>query len=179
MYDSMSISLMEKANIIYEEKGKDAAERILIKYYKGEIKDKIYQIQHKSKELSIRYELIQNAFREHFEEHYYASVPLFLIIVDGAINDFTKSKGFFAEGTEVTAWDCLVGGSDSLGNLKNIFNKRRGKTNFEEIRMPYRNGIFCVVIRRWKKRIIEIMKTAISQRIITGESRPTACAMKS
>ncbi len=89
----------------------------------------------------LRYELIKNAFEEHFAERYYASVPLFLIIVDGAVNDFTKSKGLFAEGTEVTAWDCLVGCNDSLENIKNVFNKGRGKTNSEEIRMPYRNGI--------------------------------------
>lgn len=68
-------------------------------------------------------------------------MPLFLIIVDGAVNDFTKSKGLFAEGTEVTAWDCLVGCNDSLENIKNVFNKGRGKTNSEEIRMHYRNGI--------------------------------------
>lgn len=141
MYDSMSVPLIEKANQVYETGGAEAAEHILIDYYKGEVKDRIHQIHHKSKELLLRYELIKNAFEEHFAERYYASVPLFLIIVDGAVNDFTKSKGLFAEGTEVTAWDCLVGCNDSLENIKNVFNKGRGKTNSEEIRMPYRNGI--------------------------------------
>ncbi len=56
-----------------------------------------------------RYSLIQKAFEDHFAGRYYASIPLFLIIIDGSVNDFTKSKGFFADGTEVTAWDCLVG----------------------------------------------------------------------
>ena len=38
-------------------------------------------------------------------KRYYASVPLFLISVDGVVNDFMKSKGLFAEETDVTAWD--------------------------------------------------------------------------
>jgi hypothetical protein len=57
------------------------------------------------------------------------------------VNDYTKSKGFFAEGTDVTAWDCLVGCSDGLTKMKGIFNKGRNKTNHDEIRLPYRNGI--------------------------------------
>ena len=68
-------------------------------------------------------------------------MPLFLIIIDGAVNDYTKSKGFFAEGTDVTAWDCLVGCGDGLTKMKSIFNKGRNKTNHNEIRFPYRNGI--------------------------------------
>ena len=69
------------------------------------------------------------------------SVPLFLIISDGAVNDYTKSKGLFAEGTNVTAWDCLVGCNDSLSKIRNIFNQKRTKTNHDEIRLPYRHGI--------------------------------------
>lgn len=52
-----------------------------------------------------RYELINKALDGYFAGRYYASIPLFLIIIDGSVNDYTKSKGFFAEGTGVTAWD--------------------------------------------------------------------------
>ena len=100
----------------------------------------IHWIKH-SNGLMERYDLIQKAFDDHFAGRYYASIPLFLIIIDGAVNDFTRSKGFFAEGTDVTAWDCLVGCSDGLVKLKGIFNKGRNKTNTEEVLMPYRNGI--------------------------------------
>ncbi len=88
-----------------------------------------------------RYDLIRNALDDHFSGRYYASVPLFLIIIDGSVNDFTKSKGFFAEGTDVSAWDCLVGCDDGLSKMKDLFNMKRTKTNLEEITMPYRNGI--------------------------------------
>ena len=68
-------------------------------------------------------------------------IPLALLIIDGAVNDYTKSKGFFAEGTEVDAWDCLVGCDDALAKVQGIFRKGRPKTNSEPITMPYRNGI--------------------------------------
>ena len=37
--------------------------------------------------------------------------------------------------------DCLIGCSNALTKLKNIFNKSRNKTNHKMIKMPYRNGI--------------------------------------
>ena len=107
-------------------------------YYSSTI---IHWLKNKAEPFAQRYDLIQHAFDDHFEGRYYASVPLFLIIIDGAVNDYTKSKGFFAEGTDVTAWDCLVGCSDGLTKMKGIFNKGRNKTNHDEIRLPYRNGI--------------------------------------
>lgn len=140
-YDSMNVPLIEKAITTYQTDGLDAGERILIEYYKSDVKDIIHWIKNKAKPFMERYELLQKAFDDHFAGRYYASVPLFLIIIDGAVNDYTKSKGFFAEGTDVTAWDCLVGCSDGLSKLKNIFNKGRNKTNTDEIRLPYRNGI--------------------------------------
>lgn len=140
-YDSMSTTLIKKANLSYDDGGIEEAEKVIVNYYKTDIKNNICRLCKGNKYLLMRYDMIQNAFKEHFEERYYASVPLFLIIIDGVVNDFTKDKGFFSEGTDVTAWDCLVGCGDSLQTLKSIFNKSRKKTNTEEIRMPYRNGI--------------------------------------
>lgn len=140
-YDSMNMSLMKKAITEYEAYGADAGEKVLLNYYKGDVKEIIHWLKNKAKPFAERYELLQRAFDDHFSSRYYASVPLFLIIIDGAVNDYTKSKGFFAEGTDVTAWDCLVGCNDGLTKMKNIFNKGRNRTNHEEIRLPYRNGI--------------------------------------
>lgn len=140
-YDSMDTTLMESANKAFETDGADAGEQVLIEYYKNEVKNVVHRFKANAKPFMDRYDLIQKAFDEHFGGRYYASVPLFLIIIDGAVNDYTKSKGFFADGTDVTAWDCLVGCSDGLTKIKSIFNKSRNKTNNEEIRIPYRNGI--------------------------------------
>lgn len=140
-YDSMSFSLMENVNSEFEQNGLESAEQILINYYKSDVKEIIHWIKNSSEAFAIRNNLIQQFFEDHFSARYHASIPLGLIIVDGAVNDFTKSKGFFAEGTAVDAWDCLVGCSDGLSKLKNIFNQKRAKTNTEMITLPYRNGI--------------------------------------
>ena len=140
-YDSMSMALMESANTAFEEGGIETAEQVLINYYKTDVNKIIHWIKNSSAAFAVRNNLIQRFFEDHFAERYHASVPLGLIIVDGAVNDFTKSKGFFAEGTAVDAWDCLVGCSDGLSKLKSIFNQNRTKTNTEMITLPYRNGI--------------------------------------
>ncbi len=140
-YDSMNMPLMKRAVSEYESYGADAGERVLLNYYKEDVKEIIHWLKNKAEPFAQRYALMQSAFDDHFAGRYYASVPLFLIIIDGTVNDYTRSKGFFSEGTDVTAWDCLVGCGDGLTKMKSIFNKGRNKTNHDEIRFPYRNGI--------------------------------------
>ena len=140
-YDSMSLPLMREAINAFESGGSNAGEEVLLKYYCNAVKDIMHVLKNKAAPFAQRYSLIQHAFDDHFAERYYASVPLFLIIIDGSVNDYTKSKGFFAEGTDLTAWDCLVGCSDGLTKIKTLYNKGRNKTNFEEIHIPFRNGI--------------------------------------
>lgn len=140
-YDSMSMDLIKKCNAEFEKNGLESAEKNLIDYYKSDVKEIVHWIKNSSIEFLDRYNLLQEFFKNHFDEMYYSSIPLGLIIIDGAVNDFTKNKGFFAEGTNVDAWDCLVGCSDGLEKLKKIFNKSRRKTTFESIYIPYRNGI--------------------------------------
>lgn len=140
-YDSMSFALIESANDAFEKSGIEAAEQVLIHYYTNDVSKIVHWIKNSSDAFFVRNNLIEQFFEDHFAGRYYASVPLALIIVDGAVNDFTKSKGFFAEGTSVDAWDCLVGCSDGLSKLKGIFNQNRTKTNTERITLPYRNGI--------------------------------------
>lgn len=140
-YDSMSFALIESANDAFEKSGIEAAEQVLINYYTDDVSKIVHWIKNSSDAFFVRNNLIDRFFEDHFAGRYYTSVPLALIIVDGAVNDFTKSKGFFAEGTSVDAWDCLVGCSDGLSKLKGIFNQNRTKTNTERITLPYRNGI--------------------------------------
>lgn len=141
VYDSMSVSLVEEVNKTYDEYGIEKAENILINYYHTDVQNILHWLKGKSKELAERYELIEKAFEDHVAGRYHSSIPIFLIIADGAVNDYTKRKGFWSDKTDVGAWDCLVGSSQGLQKLKDIFNESRKKTNFEEIRLPYRNGI--------------------------------------
>nr|WP_325186329.1 hypothetical protein [uncultured Oscillibacter sp.] len=140
-YDSMNSSLIKNANAVFEQGGLAEAEQVLIHYYKSDVREVTHWIKNSSEAFAVRYDLLKKFFEDHFVERYHASIPLGLIIIDGAVNDFTKRQGFFAEGTTVDAWDCLVGCSDGLTKLKSIFTKNRTKTNTEAITLPYRNGI--------------------------------------
>lgn len=140
-YDSINIKMIESANEAFETGGIENGEEVLIEYYSTEVKETAYWLRSKCRPFSDRYDLITKALDDHFKKRYHSSVLLFLIIIDGSVNDFTKSKGFFTEGTDLTAWDCLVGADSGLTKMRDIFNKGRNKTNTAEIRLPYRNGI--------------------------------------
>ena len=135
VYDKLSLTLIEEVNKVYDKNGEEAAEKVLIKYYSSKVEESLFFLKNNCEELLVRYNLILKAFEDHKEGRYYASVPLFLMIIDGAVNDYAKSKGFFAEGTDVSAWDCLVGCSSCLSKIKNIYCKGRKK---------YWNDIFTI-----------------------------------
>ena len=127
IYGKMKHSIIEEANQAFKKDGIEAAEQVLLLYFKGEIKDVTYWVKNSDPAFMCRYDLLEHCFKEHFEGHYYASIPLALIIIDGAVNDFTRSKGFFADGTDTDAWDCIVGCSDALSKVKDIFGRNRTK----------------------------------------------------
>lgn len=141
VYDSMNASLIKKCNDVYENEGVDSAEKLLINYYKTDAKKIKHWIKNSSEVFMNRYDLLEVFFEDHFSGRYHSSVLLGLTIIDGAVNDFTKSKGFFSEGVNLDVWDSLVGCSDGLEKVKNIFNVSRKKTNNDRIEIPYRNGI--------------------------------------
>ena len=91
-YDSMNVPLLERANAAFDESGIEAGERALINYYKTDVSQIIHWIKNSSEAFAVRDSLIQRFFEDHFAERYHASVPLGLIIVDGAVNDFTKKS---------------------------------------------------------------------------------------
>lgn len=140
LHGHFDTQIMIKANEKYKKYGAIEAEKVLIDYYTDSDKINIHRLK-VHPEFIQRFELIELAFEDHLNERYHASVSVFLIVIDGAVNDYTKRKGFFAEGTDVSAWDCLVGAIEGLEKLKNVFNQNRKKTNCERIEMPYRNGI--------------------------------------
>lgn len=141
IYDSIDGRLVERAVNTYTEFGFEVAEEVLIKYYSSDIYDFMDQLRNGSCELALRFHLIEQAFQDHKDKRYHASVPLFLMIIDGAVNDYTKRQGFFSEGTELDVWDCLVGCGDGLNRMKKVYCLSRTKTSSDPIYLPYRNGI--------------------------------------
>lgn len=140
-HESMNSTLIEKAVDLAEGGQKEKAEKILAEHFTS---TEINWLQHRFRVLpafSIRFELIEQAYKDTLEERFHSCVPLLLTIIDGAVNDISKSKGFFSENTELKAWDSIASHSSGLTAIKEIFNAPRKKTNTKEIFLPYRNGI--------------------------------------
>lgn len=140
IHNLLSTTVMLNAVKEFELNGLEKAESILVEYYSKE--DNIGVGRFTSlEEFRIRLDLLKYAFSDHINGRFYSSIPLFLMITDGVINDYTRAKGFFSNDTDLNAWDCMVGADEGLNKIKNIFNQSRKKTNTDEIRIPYRNGI--------------------------------------
>jgi hypothetical protein len=140
-HESMNHDLMLTC-IEFAEKGHiELAEQELINYYSS---DDMRWLTHQlkgTKEFSVRYSLIQAAYEDTIAERYYACIPVLLLVIDGGVNDVDRNKGFFADSTDLTAWDSIAAHSTGLATLKEIFNDTRKRTTEEEITMPYRHGI--------------------------------------
>lgn len=141
IYDSIDITLVANANNAHSLGGLNEGEQVLLKYYCSEDNLNLSLLKNKSNYFLPRFSLIKLAFDDHFAERYHASIPVFLLIIDGTLNDYSKNKGFFNNNLDLTNWDCLVGCDGALPKIKDIFNKSRKKTTTHPITLPYRNGI--------------------------------------
>lgn len=138
-YESLSIELVKEVVSKVKESGVEAGEEVLISYFQDREKINHFLVK-ASRRLGVRGKLFEHAYQDHFEHRFYSSVPLFLMIIDGFVNDIEQT-GFFAENTNLLAWDSLAGHSTGLGKVSEVFSKSRKKTNDEVINIPYRNGI--------------------------------------
>ncbi len=141
LYDSINTTFLEKVINTLDDKGHEEAEQEIINYYLDIEGNWLKKYSNSMKEFKDRSHLIDEALDNHYNGKYLSSIPLFLIIADGIVNDYTKSKGFFASNTDLSAWDCLVGANNNLNKIKDNYNIGRNKTNNDEILLPYRNGI--------------------------------------
>lgn len=119
----------------------EAAEQELISYYSSE---NIMRLLPQLKSINafyIRYKFLLLAYEDTIAERYHSVVPILLMMIDGAVNDIDKNKGFFTENVNLTAWDSVAAHSSGLTTLKEIFNDSRKKTNTDGITLPFRNGI--------------------------------------
>jgi len=140
--ESMSVQAMKEAIVCNEKYGIENAEIYLADYF------------HDKQTLDFLFMRIQwypvfdkrmrllNLAREDYEAcRYHACIPLLLALVDGIVNDLSKHVGIFAENSDLTAWDSIVGHESGLQYIAKIFKQTRKRTNEEPINIPYRNGI--------------------------------------
>lgn len=142
-YETFSFTTMQKAVDLMKQGDAEAAENVILYYYK-DIKTMRMMIASRGSAVKAyipRKQLALYALDEYENCRYYACIPLLLMIIDGLVNDISKEAGFFAEKTDVTSWDSIAGHYTGLTKLKSLYNESRKKTNTDEIKIPYRNGI--------------------------------------
>ncbi|MBT2663883.1 hypothetical protein [Bacillus sp. ISL-45] len=140
-YESLSFDLMENCVKLAEAGKPKEAEEALIEHFTDRERISFLIIRLKNvKEFRSRTPLLLNALEDHFNGRYHASVPLFLMLIDGFVND-VEQIGFFADKVKLDVWDTIAAHSSGLVAIQKIFNKSRRKTTNEEISLPYRNGI--------------------------------------
>ncbi len=140
VYDSLNYDLIKNTVEKYESEGKEEAQKLLLDYFSPENIEKITFFLKFCKELRARYRFIELALDDYKAKRYYATIPLLLMVIDGAVND-TIQKGFHAEDIDLNVWDAITSVDGGIGTVKKIFQKSRKKTTTESISLPYRHGI--------------------------------------
>lgn len=140
-YESLPIDTAKEAIRIHDESGIIEADNYLANAYDEKFLTCASRGFHSPKAFSSRLRLINLAKTDYLEERYHACIPLLLSLLDGIVNDVTKSVGFFAGSADLTAWDSVAAHSSGLQALTSLLSKGRGITTEDKITIPYRNGI--------------------------------------
>ena len=139
-HDSMNFEIIKKAVDLYEQNKPSQAEEIIKDYYSpSEVESRFIYFRH-IPEFKIRIKLLEYALQDYKDKRYYSVIPLLLMIIDGVINDVMQ-KGFHANNLDLSVWDSLTSTDTGIQVIKKIFTRSRGKTNSQELDMPFRNGI--------------------------------------
>jgi hypothetical protein len=142
IYETMNLEVAKEAIKIAQEDDIDKAEAYLVDYYNPKTVRNQLRMMSAIKAFNPRKPLVQKALLDYEEERYHACIPVILAMIDGLVNELhEKRHGFFAQDTDLTAWDSIAGHSKGLNVLSNLFKKGRKTTNTEKITIPYRHGI--------------------------------------
>jgi hypothetical protein len=139
-YESFNLNLMRQAVELADAGQHKEAEQLLADYFDEENLEWLLMRMWGLEEFRPRDNLAQLAKDDYLAGRYHACIPSLLMLIDGLVNDIEQT-GFFAEGTDLTAWDSIAGHSSGLKALSDLFSTNRKKTTTEPITIPYRNGI--------------------------------------
>jgi hypothetical protein len=140
-YEMLKTDVMRQAVELGEAGDLDAAEQLLVEHFDGDTIEWGIKFMWAAKAFHPRERLARLALEDYLQGRYHACVPVQLMIIDGFVNDVSRSKGFFAEGTDLTAWDSIAAHDRGLQTLAKLWGKTRKKTTTEPISVPYRHGI--------------------------------------
>lgn len=142
-YESMNSDLMKEVIKLAEDNKRDDGEQLLLEYYADDNRIKYLLTRLKNRTgFSKRFELLLKAYKDYKSGRFHSCIPVFLMIIDGVVDEVTKSnKGFFASDSNPNLWNSIVGHESGLAKIAKIYAKTRKKVNTEPITLPYRNGI--------------------------------------
>ena len=142
-YESMNSDLMKEVIKLAEDNKRDDGEQLLLEYYADDDRIRYLLTRIKNRTgFSKRYELLRKAYEDYKSGRFHSCIPVFLMIIDGVVDEVTKSnKGFFASDFNPNLWNSIVGHESGLAKIAKIYAKTRKKVNTEPITLPYRNGI--------------------------------------
>lgn len=139
-HELLNVELAKKVVELADAGRVEEAEDLLVGQWEGEELPKMMKFLFAFPDYLERERLIDLAIVDYQAGRYHASIPVVLMMIDGIVSDVAQT-GFFAEGTDVTAWDSIAGHSTGLRVLKDMMNANRKKTSAEPIYVPYRHGI--------------------------------------
>lgn len=140
-FERMNFNLVRKCIEFGETREIEKGEQELINYFKGDIRYLTYPLWNITG-FRERYNLFQHAYKDYIEGRYHACVPVFLMIIDGVVNQvLKKNNGLFAQDVDLVLHDSAVGHKNGLSSLIKLMSKGRKKTTIKPINIPYRNGI--------------------------------------
>ncbi len=140
-FGSMNADLVSKCVALGQAGELDEAELSLIDFYQGDIRYLVLPLRN-TPGFKDRYDLFIKSFDDYRAGRYHACVPVFLMIIDGAVNQVLKKNlGLFAENAGLNLSDSAVGHISGLPSLIKTMSATRKATNTNEVLIPYRNGI--------------------------------------
>jgi hypothetical protein len=145
LFDSMSLDVAKEAVEKAESEGIDVADEYLVDYFSPTwVEERINWLKF-IKGFGQRFEFAKLALEDYKAGRFYACVLVTLSLIDGwvcelNIVDFQR-QGFFAEKSQLSAWDSIAAHPSGLAKLREVFSKSRMMTRADEIRIPYRHGI--------------------------------------
>lgn len=140
-YELLKTDVMRQAVELGEGGDIDAAEQVLADHFDADTIRWGIKFLWAAEAFRPRERLAELACIDYLEGRYHACIPVLLMIIDGFVNDVSRSKGFFAEGTELVAWDSIAAHSRGLQTLAELWGRSRKRTTTEPLTIPYRHGV--------------------------------------
>lgn len=145
VFDSIEMETVTEAIRIAEEENIDRADEFLADHFSPEwVEKRLFRLRI-VKGFGSRSNLAQLALEDYKAGRFYASALVTLTLIDGWVNELNlvgfNRYGFFAEQSELIAWDSIAAHPKGLVKLRDVFSQSRFRTRTEEIKIPYRNGI--------------------------------------